>query len=135
MILVFDVLGLKAYMASIVLYFFLAEQDLHLLSNNELAIMNPSLNAGILLSLVEIIGDYGAKIRNPTICFLGYNALAWTLYRVLATETLTLVNANWDGVSNVLTMFLGMYMGERFTQRQYVGLFMISAGLFLINSQ
>lgn len=94
--------------------------------------MSSGLNAGLILSFVEIIGDYGAKIRNPTICFVGYNALAWTLYRLLATQTLTLVNANWDGVSNILTMLLGMYMGERFTQRQYIGLAMITAGLFLI---
>lgn len=101
-------------------------------SNNDPAMMNRGFNAGIVLSFVEIIGDYGAKIRNPMLCFLGYNALAWTLYRLLASQTLTIVNANWDGISNVLTMALGFYMGERFTQQQYIGLAMITAGLFLL---
>ena len=96
--------------------------------------MNSELQAGLLLTAVELIGDYGAKIGNPIICYGGYAVLATTLMRTLQYGTLTLVNANWDACSNLATMALGYALGERFTQSQYLGLVLVSAGLFLINN-
>ena len=88
--------------------------------------------AGTVLTVTEIFGDYGAKMQMPILTFLGYNLLAFELLKFLKDGSLTLVNANWDAVSNVATFLLGFYMGERFTTRQYLGLFLISFGLFLI---
>jgi len=59
--------------------------------------------------------------------------LAHELLGFLKNGSLTLVNANWDGISNICTMIMGMMLGERFTQKQYLGLGMITVGLFLIN--
>lgn len=92
----------------------------------------PAFRAGLILSLTEIVGDYGAKIQNPVITLIGYNVLGLELLNFLRVGSLTLVNANWDGISNVCTMLLGFAMGERFTQKQYLGLAMITIGLFLI---
>lgn len=93
------------------------------------------MQAGVLLTAIELIGDYGAKIGNPIMCYGGYMVLAGTLMRLLYANglTLTLVNANWDAISNVATVIMGYALGERFTQRQYVGLALVSLGIFLIN--
>lgn len=87
---------------------------------------------GLVLSLTELVGDYGAKIGNPVLTFAGYNLLALELLQFLSSGSLTLVNGNWDAISNVFTFVLGYFMGERFSQRQYLGLALITVGLFLI---
>lgn len=95
--------------------------------------MASPLRAGIILSLTEIIGDYGAKIQNPLLAYGGYMVLAHELLLFLKTGSLVLVNANWDGISNACTMIMGIALGERFNQKQYLGLVLITLGLYLIN--
>lgn len=95
--------------------------------------MNTPLRAGLILSVTELFGDYGAKIQSPLLAYGGYVFLAYELMGFLRSGSLTMVNSNWDGVSNVLTMIMGYFLGERFTQKQYLGLGFISVGLFLIN--
>lgn len=89
---------------------------------------------GLILSFIEIIGDYGAKIHSIPLTFIGYNILAYKLFNIFKNpeKSLSLVNSQWDGISNLLTMCLGYMMGERFTSKQTIGLSMISIGLFLI---
>lgn len=96
--------------------------------------ISADLLSGIQLSFVELIGDYGSKIHNLPLTLFGYNLLAVVLFRIMQrpSATLTLVNSNWDGFSNLLTMALGFMMGEKFTPRQYLGCGLITAGLFLI---
>ena len=94
--------------------------------------MNPNVQGGLVLTVIELFGDYGAKMQNPLLCYLGYNALAYTLLQLMKTQSLTLVNANWDGISNLFTMLLGFMLGERFQPRQYLGLGLVTAGLLLI---
>lgn len=93
------------------------------------------MNTGLALSLVELVGDYGTKIQSLPLTLIGYNVLAFTLFKIMGTPgaTLTLVNSNWDGISNICTTILGAMMGEKFSSRQYLGIFLISAGLFLVN--
>ena len=69
----------------------------------------------------------------PVLAYGAYLALAHELLGFLKNGSLTLVNANWDGISNIFTMIMGLVLGEQFTQRQYLGLAMITLGLFLIN--
>ena len=89
----------------------------------------------ILLTGVEAIGDYGAKIQNPLLTFGGYNLLAGTLFQALKTNPLALTNSWWDGVSNVMTLFIGLFIfGERITVREGIGAAFISLGLFLIGA-
>lgn len=88
--------------------------------------------AGALLTATEIVGDYGAKVDNAVLAHGSYNALAWELRTMLRKGSLSLVNANWDGISNLATLTLGYYMGERLTTQQYVGAALISVGIFLL---
>ena len=92
------------------------------------------MQTAISLTLLEGIGDYGSKIQNLPLTLGGYNLLALYLFKVMGQSgaTLTLVNSNWDGVSNLFTTFLGYMMGERFNQRQYLGIGLITLGLFFI---
>lgn len=92
-----------------------------------------SFQSGVILTLTEFVGDYGAKIQNDFMTFGGYNALAFELRGMLRNKPLSLVNAYWDGISNIMTMGLGYTMGERLTTEQYAGAFLISAGLFLLS--
>lgn len=95
--------------------------------------MPSDLFYGSILTVTEIFGDYGAKKGNDLLTFAAYNLLAAELLVFLkGNSSLTLVNANWDAVSNLATFGLGFFLGERFTNRQYLGLFLISAGLFLV---
>lgn len=92
------------------------------------------MQTAISLTLLEGIGDYGSKIQNFPLTMGGYNLLALYLFKVMGQPgaTLTLVNSNWDGVSNLFTTFMGFMMGERFSERQYLGIALITLGLFLI---
>lgn len=92
------------------------------------------MQTAISLTLLEGIGDYGSKIQNLPLTIGGYNLLALYLFKVMGQPdaTLTLVNSRWDGVSNLFTTFLGYMMGERFTERQYLGVALITLGLMLV---
>lgn len=89
--------------------------------------------AGAILTATELVGDYGAKVDSIILAHGSYNLLAYELRMMLRTNSLSLVNANWDGISNLATMALGYYMGERLTTTQYVGAAMISAGIYLLH--
>lgn len=92
-----------------------------------------AFHSGLVLSLTELVGDYGAKVGSMPLTLVSYNLLALELLGFLQKGSLTLVNGNWDAISNVFTFALGYFMGERFSEKQYLGLALISVGLFLIN--
>ena len=94
-----------------------------------------SFYQGIVLSIIELVGDYGAKVQNLPLSLLGYNTLSIYLTSILGKSdgaSLTLINSNWDGISNLMTMALGYAIGERFSTSQHIGLILISFGLFLL---
>jgi multidrug transporter EmrE-like cation transporter len=91
-----------------------------------------SLQSGLLLTATEFVGDWGAKTDNAVATYGGYNALAYELRGMLRNKPLGLVNAYWDGLSNVMTMVLSYYMGERLTPAQYAGAAFITAGILLL---
>jgi len=93
-----------------------------------------SFSSGVVLTLTEFIGDYGAKIQNPLLAYGGYNLLSYELLGMLKNKPLSLVNAYWDGISNLMTLGLGYALGERLSGSQYAGALLISAGLFLLNN-
>ena len=94
--------------------------------------MSTDFHSGLVLSLTELVGDYGAKIGNAPLTLVSYNVLALELLGFLRSGSLTLVNGNWDAISNVCTFVLGYLLGERFSRQQYIGLALITVGLFLI---
>lgn len=94
--------------------------------------MNP-FEAGLTLTVIELFGDVAAKKQNLAVCLSSYLALGYSLFIFLKDKPLSLVNSNWDGISNIATLIIGIQMGERLTSTQLIGSVMISIGLFLIN--
>ena len=96
---------------------------------------------GILLTVVEAIGDFALKkyaIGGP-LGFLGlgigvYVALAGMLAVLFKHVGFAILNATWDGTSNILTMLLGAFaFQETYSIREWLGMASGALGLFLIN--
>lgn len=92
-----------------------------------------ALNWALLLTGVEFIGDYGSKVQNPWLCFGAYNGLAAILLEAMKTESLIITNAYWDGISNIMTTILGFTFGERPSKTEWIGIVLISAGIWLLH--
>jgi multidrug transporter EmrE-like cation transporter len=101
----------------------------------------PPLLGGILLSLVESVGDFSLKKYAITDSkgFLGigvavYTILAGILGWLMKTNGLAIVNAFWDATSNVLTMALGgLVFNETYTVRQWIGMVVVTLGIFMMD--
>lgn len=91
-----------------------------------------SFQSGLVLTLTEFVGDYGAKKQDVLLGYGGYITLQWELQSMLRKNPLSLVNAYWDGISNLMTLGLGYAMGERLSGSQLFGAVLISAGLLLL---
>ena len=93
-----------------------------------------ALQGAALLTLIELVGDSGAKIGNPLMTYGGYNALGYTLTQLLKSNGLIITNSLWDGLSNVMTTTLGLFFGEVPTRWEWVGIALISTGIFVLRS-
>ena len=100
-----------------------------------------SLPEIIILSFVEIIGDFGYKefannggLIPFMIGTIGYIGVVIMLIVSLQNSTILMVNGAWDGVSGLMESIVAyIFLGERFEhQFQYVGLILISIGLYLL---
>ena len=100
-----------------------------------------SINELLLLSGVEIIGDFSYKqfanvggIAPFIIGTISYIAVVALLIVSLQNSTVLMVNAGWDGISGLLESICAyVFLGERFQHfSQYIGIFMISIGLYLL---
>jgi len=93
-----------------------------------------SLQNGLLLSGIELVGDASAKQGSLLPAFASYNLLAYQLVVSLKQNPLGLQNSYWDGISNIATLALGYAMGETMTTQQYIGAFLITSGIFLLQN-
>lgn len=94
----------------------------------------PPIQAGLLLSAVEAIGDRAAKLEGPAgapIVIASYVGCALMMPYFVERHPLALVNGFWDAISNVFTFGIGFYYGERLSTTQVVGLGLISVGFVL----
>lgn len=100
-----------------------------------------SLPEIVMLSMVEIIGDFGYKQfanQGGLVPFLtgtiGYVGTIIMLIMSLQNSSVLLVNGAWDGISGVMESVAAyVFLGERFEDTsQYIGLVFISIGLFLL---
>ncbi len=94
-----------------------------------------ALSQALSLTFIEFVGDYGAKVQNPLLAYGGYNALAWKLSDALKDNSLILTNSYWDAISNLMTVGLGMALGERPSGKQMAGIVLISAGIVLLGKE
>lgn len=97
----------------------------------------------LLLSLVEIIGDFGYERYADTKQMsgfiqgtLGYIGVVYFLIKTLSGGNVMYVNGMWDGISGIMeTIAAYVILGERLTSWvQYLGLVMISGGLVLLKA-
>jgi len=100
-----------------------------------------SIQELIILSVVEIIGDFSYKqfanhggIMPFLSGSLSYIGLVYMLIVSLQNSTVLMVNAGWDGVSGIIESICAyIFLGERFTYvSQYFGIVMIMIGLYLL---
>ena len=100
-----------------------------------------SLSQIIGLSLIELIGDTGAKlfannggIVNLGIGVAGYIGVFMMLIVSLQGSSLMMVNGAWDGISGLInTVYSYFILGERLDYlSQYFGLGLIIFGIFLL---
>jgi len=102
-----------------------------------------SLSSITLLSIAEILGDFGFKefARHNTLSgFIqgtaGYIGVIFTLIRALRIGNVTYVNGMWDGVSGLIeTIAAYVILGERLNSPwQYMGIVLICIGLLVLKS-
>jgi multidrug transporter EmrE-like cation transporter len=100
------------------------------------------LIGGTLLTLIEGVGDYALK-KYAIGGAWGFLPVGVTIYVVLAfvlswlfkTKGFAGLNATWDGLSNIFTMTVGyLVFKEVYSLREWSGMFMITLGLFFMNS-
>lgn len=102
--------------------------------------MHPLLG-GTLLTLVEGVGDYALKkyaIGGPaTYMSVGvsiYIGLAFILIWLFQHTKFAILNASWDGLSNVFTMAVGyLVFKESYSLREWAGMVLVTLGLVFIN--
>jgi multidrug transporter EmrE-like cation transporter len=94
-----------------------------------------------LLSLIEIVGDFGLKqyanhggIFSLMTGVIGYFGVVCMLIVSLQGSTILMVNGAWDGISTLLESVAAyVLLGERFHDMgQYIGLGFIIIGLYLL---
>ena len=93
------------------------------------------------LTLTEIGGDFALKkyandggLMYLAIGIIGYMGVVVLLIVSLRGSTVLFVNNAWDGMSSLFESMMAMIiLGERFdTSGQYLGMFMIISGMYLL---
>lgn len=99
-----------------------------------------ALNIG-LLSLAEIVGDFGFKDfarTGATSGFaqgsVGYMGVIFFLIKSLAQGNVLYVNGMWDGMSAIVESLAAyVILGERFNNpMQYLAIALIISGIFML---
>lgn len=94
-----------------------------------------------LLSVIEIFGDFNLRFYAQTHkpLYLGYGiagyiGVVFFLYKSFLYNNVLFVNALWDGMSNIIESIAAfVILGDRLeTAEQYVGLFLLLAGIVLL---
>ncbi len=96
---------------------------------------------GLILTLVEALGDYSLKkyVHGAGNGFLGlgvgvYLSLAGILVWLFQTLGLAIINSYWDGLSNIVTMVVAAcLLNEKYTLKQWIGMAIVGLGLFLLD--
>jgi multidrug transporter EmrE-like cation transporter len=95
----------------------------------------------VMMSLTEIIGDFGFKnvartgsLGGWAAGLAGYVGVIYYLIRSLTIGNVSYVNGMWDGISGILeTIVAYVIFGERLnTPTQYLGILMIAVGLMAL---
>jgi multidrug transporter EmrE-like cation transporter len=102
-------------------------------------INDEALHWASVLTVIEAIGvaalKYYAKTNDMKFFAIGelsYISQAYVLQRAFRDNKLGIVNAYWNGLTNVTNGLIGMSMGETYTKYQFAGIGLITAGILLL---
>lgn len=104
-------------------------------------IVSPFLG-GTLLSIVEVVGNYALKryALGSGLSFLGlgtgvYLSLVGILIWLFRSHGLALINAYWDGTSNIISMVVAAcFLNEVYSLKQWIGMIITGFGIFLLKN-
>lgn len=98
-----------------------------------------ALRWAMLMTAIESVGDaslkQNAKTGDAKFFALGqasYITQAYVLSLALKDNKLGITNAYWNGMTNITNTAIGMAMGESYTNWQFVGIGLITAGILLL---
>jgi multidrug transporter EmrE-like cation transporter len=99
-----------------------------------------ALRWALLMTAVESVGNVSlkqsARVDDDTVFLLtgsvAYTVQATVMREALRDNKLGIVNAYWNGMTNITNALIGMAMGETYTVNQGVGILLITAGILLI---
>jgi multidrug transporter EmrE-like cation transporter len=98
-----------------------------------------ALRWALVMTAIESVGDASlkqyAKADQLEFFVVGEGAYilqAYVLSKALEDNKLGIVNAYWNGMTNITNALIGMAMGETYTVYQGVGILLITAGILLI---
>ena len=102
-------------------------------------INDKALGWASILTVIEVIGvaalKYYAKTNDMKFFAVGevsYITQAYVLQRAFRNNKLGIVNAYWNGMTNITNSLVGMSMGESYTKYQIAGIGLIAAGILLL---
>jgi multidrug transporter EmrE-like cation transporter len=102
-----------------------------------------SMTNVVMLSLAEIIGDFGYESFADTGSkfgfaqgSVGYIGVVYFLIKTLKSSSIMWTNGMWDGVSGIIeTIAAYVLLGERLDSWvQYMGIVLIAGGLVLLKT-
>jgi multidrug transporter EmrE-like cation transporter len=93
-----------------------------------------ALGGALVLTATEVVADTAAKVGNQAaITYGGYMVLAYELQEVFKHNGIGLTNAYWNALTNVTHTLIGRQIfGEVLSTQQYVGIGLVTAGIFLM---
>jgi len=99
-----------------------------------------ALRWALVMAGVESVADaslkqYARGGNNPIfygIGTIGYIGIAYVWSLALKNSKLGIVNAYWNGLTNVSDLLIGMAMGETYTWVQGLGILFITVGILMV---
>jgi multidrug transporter EmrE-like cation transporter len=102
-------------------------------------INDEALRWAVVMTAIESVGDASLKqyagTNDPKFFALGetaYLGQGYVLQLALRNNKLGIVNAYWNGMTNITNGLIGMAMGETYTGYQIAGIGLITAGILLL---
>jgi multidrug transporter EmrE-like cation transporter len=98
-----------------------------------------ALRWALLMTAIESVGDASLKqyAKTDDLKFFAvgegsYMTQAYVIQLALRDNKLGIVNAYWNGMTNVTNTLIGMAMGESYSSYQLAGIGLITAGILLL---
>jgi len=102
-------------------------------------INDEALRWAVLMTAIESVGDASLKQYAQTddqkffaLGEVAYLGQGYVLQLALRNNKLGIVNAYWNGMTNITNGLIGMAMGETYTGYQIAGIGLITAGILLL---